>query len=229
MVTRLREFSVSDKYKVQWMSSWGAKRALYQFLARRCSKEFLDLYLEEDPDILNRVSEPGLSLDVVPEVDLAVRLHEVGLLPEENRKKFVEAVSNYAIDGEDVYALEDNDIRHVFTDGEFEELVRVVRMKLLPRLAEVRERVQMNHDSSESPDEHMQRTIELFNALKMRFSDDVNAIRIIERETELANEWIVETDPPEPSRSPRILGSVEPAEERRGSRSIFDDIDDREA
>jgi len=87
----------------------------------------------------------------------------------------------------------------------------------------------MNHDSSESPDEHMQRTIELFNALKMRFSDDVNAIRIIERETELANEWIVETDPPEPSRSPRILGSVEPAEERRGSRSIFDDIDDREA
>jgi energy-coupling factor transporter ATP-binding protein EcfA2 len=229
MVTRLREFSVSDKYKVQWMSSWGAKRALYQFLARRCSKEFLDLYLEEDPDILNRVSEPGLSLDVVPEVDLAVRLHEVGLLPEENRKKFVEAVSNYAIDGEDVYALEDNDIRHVFTDGEFEELVRVVRMKLLPRLAEMRERVQMNHDSSESRDEHMQRTIELFNALKMRFSDDVNAIRIIERETELANEWIVETDPPEPSRSPRILGSVEPAEERRGSRSIFDDIDDREA
>jgi hypothetical protein len=187
------------------------------------------LYLEEDPDILNRVSEPGLSLDVVPEVDLAVRLHEVGLLPEENRKKFVEAVSNYAIDGEDVYALEDNDIRHVFTDGEFEELVRVVRMKLLPRLAEMRERVQMNHDSSESRDEHMQRTIELFNALKMRFSDDVNAIRIIERETELANEWIVETDPPEPSRSPRILGSVEPAEERRGSRSIFDDIDDREA
>lgn len=227
MVTRLCEFSSSNRYKVPWLSSWGAKRTLCRFLARRCSKEFLALYIEEDPDILKHVSELGPSLSYAPEVDLAVRLHELSLLPEESRKKFVEMVSNYAIEGDDVYALADGDIRYVFTDDEFDELIQTVRMSLLPKLAEVREKVQMNHDSSEAPEEHIQSIIESFDTLKKRFSDDVNAIRIIDREIDLANEWIAETDPPEPSRSPRTLGAIEPAEETRSStRSIFDDIDD---
>ena len=38
-------------------------------------------------------------LSAVPEVGLAVRLHEFGLLPEENRRKFVRTVSEYAVDG----------------------------------------------------------------------------------------------------------------------------------
>lgn len=226
MITRLRDFSTSARYKVQWMSSWGAKRTLYQFLARRCSKEFLALYLKEDPGILNHVSEPGLYLSYAPEVDLAVRLHEYGLLPEEIRKKFVETVSNYAIDGDDVHALDDSDIRCIFTDLEFGELVHTVRTNLLPKLAEVREKAQMNHDSTEPPDEHMQTTIESFETLKSRFSNDSNAIGIIEREIDLINEWIAETDPPKPRRSPRTFGAVEPADEKRGDRSIFDDIDD---
>lgn len=78
MVARLREFSASDKYKVQWMSSWGARRTLYRFLAIRCSKEFLELYLDQDPDILERVSEPSQTLSFSPEVILAVRLHRLG-------------------------------------------------------------------------------------------------------------------------------------------------------
>jgi energy-coupling factor transporter ATP-binding protein EcfA2 len=226
MIARLREFSASEKYKVQWMSSWGARWTLYRFLANRCSKEFLELYVDQDPDILKRVSEPGLSLSVVPEVDLAVRLNEVGLLPEENRKKFIETVSNYATEGEDVYALNDAGMRSVFTDSEFDELVETVRTDLLPKLADVRRTVQSNHSSSESPDEHMQSILELFDTLKERFGEDADARRVIERETDLANEWIAETDPPEPRRSPRTLGAVEPAEEKRGTRSIFDDIDD---
>jgi len=69
------ESSTSKSYKSAWLSAWGAKRALQGFLSRRCSKEFVSLYLEHDPDILDRVSEPGLFLDTVPEVRLAERLH----------------------------------------------------------------------------------------------------------------------------------------------------------
>lgn len=229
IVARLREFSTSDKYKLQWMSSWGARRTLYQFLANRCSKEFLTMYLEQDPDILTRVSEPGLRLYAVPEVDLAVRLHKFGLLPEESRKKFIETVSKYAIEGEDVYALQDAGVHSVFTDSEFDELVETVRTDLLPKLADVRKNVQENYDTSDPPDEHMQDILESFSTLKKRFREDEDAVKIIERETDLANDWITETEPPEPKRAPRTLGAVEPSEKKHGTRSIFDDIDDGDA
>lgn len=229
MVARLREFSSSDNYKVQWMSSWGARRTLYQFLANRCSKEFLAMYLEQDMDILKRVSEPGLRLYAVPEVDLAVRLHKFGLLSEESRRKFIETVSKYAIEGEDLYALQNADVHSVFTDSEFDELVETVRTDLLPKLADVRKNVQKNYDTSDQPDEHMQDILESFSTLKKQFSEDEDAVKIIERETDLANEWIAETEPPEPKRAPRTLGAVEPSEKKHGTRSIFDDIDDGDA
>jgi len=226
MCARLREFSASDRYKVGWMSSWGARRALYLFLASRCSKEFLALYIEQDPDILARVCKPGLSLSVVAEVDLAVRLNGFGLLPETNRKEFTEAVSSYAIEGRDMHALADPGIRTVFTDNEFDELVECVRTDLLPKLAEVRISTQKDHQPEVPPGDHMQDMLESLSALKKHFSDDDNAVKAIEREMSLVNEWIAETEPPEPKVSPRALGAVEPSEERRGTRSIFDDIAD---
>lgn len=79
--------------------------ALYGFLARRSSKEFLELYVGDTPGLLDRISEPGLMLSAMSEVGLVVRLHKLGLLPEENRKKFLETVSKYAVDGDDLSAM----------------------------------------------------------------------------------------------------------------------------
>ncbi len=226
MIVRLREFATSDKYKVQYLSSWGARWALYRFLASRCSKEFLALYLKQDPDVLKRVSEPSPDLSFSPEVGLAIRLHSLGLLPEDYRKKFIETVSNFAIEGDDALALDDCSMRGVFTDDEFAELEESVRNNLLPRLSYVRQRAQENYDSSDSPEEHMEYILEIFSVLKKRYSEDENIVKIIERETDLVNEWISETDPPEPKVNPRILGSVEQSEKMLGTRSLFDDIDE---
>lgn len=225
MIERLRNFSSSEKYKVEWLSSWSARQSLYRFLARRCSKEFLSLFIEQDPNILNRVSEPGLSLGFSSEVDLAVRLREFGLLPEENRKQFIETVSGYAIEGEDALALEDNGIRSIFTDQEFNGLVQSVRVQLLPKLASVRQKVQYNHDSSTSPDEHMQGLFELLETLKKAFVEDDAVVKTIDQEMTLASQWVTETEPPEAEVSPRVIGDVGASEEKHGTRSIFDDID----
>lgn len=226
IIERLRDFSASNQYKVGWMSSWGARWTLHQFLANRCSKDFLAAYLEQSPDVLQRVANPGLSLSVVPEVDLAVRLHEFGLLSEEVRKAFVVKVSTYAIQGEDLLGLDDPGMRSVFQDGEFEEMLELVKTGLLPKLQHVRLNAQSSYLSSESPDEHMQGVLESLGILKKRFAEDEQLAKVIDREIDLVNEWISETDPPEARVGPRVLGAVEHSMEKHGTRSIFDDIAD---
>jgi len=225
MLEKLQEVSQSKSYKSAWLSTFGAKRALQGFLARRCAKEFLSLYLQDNPSLLNQVSEPGLFLDTVPEVRLAQRLHEFGLLPEEKRKKFVETVSNYALDGQDANAVDDDGIRSLFTDDEFEELMQRVRTELLPRLGDVRRERESNHSPSESPEEHMQQLLEFFGSLKERFGDDESAVKLIDRQIQHTSEWISENTPEEPERSPRKLGKIRAPDESHSARSIFDDID----
>ena len=225
MFERLQELSISKHYKAAWLSAWSAKSALQRFLARRCSKEFLLLYLAKTPTLLEEVSEPGLYLSAVSEVDLAVRLHEFGLLPEDKRKRFISTVSKYAIEGEDLSALNDRDMRGVFADAEFEDLAQKVRSQLLPRLSDVRREFQFNHNSDQSPEEHMQHLFDSFEILKKHFGDSPEIEELIERETLLANDWIAENTQDEPDRKPRALGKVGSGDNPLGSQSIFDDID----
>jgi hypothetical protein len=162
----------------------------------------------------------------VSEVDLAVRLHEFGLLPEEARKEFVATVGGYAVEGEDLYGLEDADIRRVFEGPEFEELLLRVRAELLPRLDDVRRNRQRNRDYDQSPDEHMQPLLGSFETLKKLFSDDEDAVKIVERENERVLEWIAENTSEDPDTTEsRTLGEVQASDELRGDRSIFDDVD----
>jgi hypothetical protein len=72
----------------------------------------------------------------------------------------------------------------------------------------------------------MQGTLESFGILKKRFGEDEQLVKLIDRQIDLVNEWISETELPEPKVGPRVLGAVEHSEERHGTRSIFDDIAD---
>lgn len=225
MIEKLDQFSSSKSYKSAWLSQWGAKRALHGFLSRRSSKEFISLYLEQHSDLLDKVSEPGLYLDSVSEVDLAERLHEFGLLPEESRKKFVETVSRYAIEGDDMDALDDEGIQSLFKEKELEHLRERVETELLPRLGDVRRSRESDYDSDRRPDEHMQQLLECFDTLKKCFSNDEGATRIIDREIQNANDWISEHESEESTRSPRSLGNVEAPVKPQSTRSLFDDID----
>lgn len=225
MLTKLAEFAPSRAYRSPSLAVWGARRAVQSFLARRCSKEFLSLYLQHDPRLLDAVSEPGLFLDTVPEVRLAERLHEFGLLPEDKRKTFVETVSNYALQGEDTYALDDDGVQSIFTDEEFKGLLQRVKVELLPRLADVRREWQCNRSSGLDPDEHMQPLLDSFRILKKRFGADAHAAKLIDVEIQFTEEWVAGNTPEEPERSPRTLGNVETPEKPQSARSIFDDID----
>jgi hypothetical protein len=135
----------------------------------------------------------------------------------------------HTIEGDDLVVLDDvDDVRGVFTDSEFKDLVEAVRKNPIPNLSNIRTNVESSHDSSEPPDEHMQDLLERFDTLKKQFIDDKDAVVLIDIEISRANDWIADTEPPEPKVSPRTLGSVNTSEEKHGSRSIFDDIDEFE-
>lgn len=134
-------------------------------------------------------------------------------------------MSKYALEGQDADALDDDGIRSLFTDEEFEELVLRVRKELLPRLGDVRREWELNHSLGDPPEEHMQQLMELFDSLKDRFGDDETALQLIEKQIAQTNDWVEENTPAEPERSPRKLGTVESQDKPRSSRSIFDDID----
>ena len=72
----------------------------------------------------------------------------------------------------------------------------------------------------------MQSLFESMRALQSRYTDDEAVLKIVEGERQLALAWIAETKEPEPRTSRRTLGAVDATENKHGTRSIFDDIDE---
>lgn len=209
------------------LSSWQRRSLIDSFLSSRCSKEFLDAYVNACPEVFDRVSSPGLMLSAVSEVNLAIKLHELGLLPEESRQKFVRTVTNYAIDGQDLYALENQEIQSVFSSEEIATLQVRVRAELIPKLSDVRWDWESNCD--DDPDSHMEPLLVSFGKLAEQFAGEPAIVQKIEREVQLARDWIAEKSDEKPRKDRRGLrfGDVDsPINPTPLRRSIFDDIDE---
>ena len=230
MVDKLEEVSGRKSGAPASTERFFSRWTLQSFLAHRCSKAFLSLYLQRNPGLFEAVSDPGLSLELVPEVPLAVRLHEVGLLPEEHRKRFVQTVSEYALQGIDGLALRDQGIQGLFTDDEFEDFLQRVQTDVLVHLDSIRGEWESDYSQHESPEQHMDGYLTFLESLSARFGDDKGALRQIEEQRSLTYEWIDETKGGEfEEEDTPQLGAVElpdnPKRSTKGTRSIFDDID----
>jgi hypothetical protein len=229
VLNRLDDFSAMAHSKSAVSSSWQIQRRIDDFLASRCSKECLAQYIEKHPRYLDRVSSPGLYLSAVSEVDVAIRLNELGLLPEQYRQAFVMAVVSYALEGEDLYALESRRIQSVFTSAELSDFRARLRSELVPKLADVRREWQSNCRSNDRPDAHMEPLLEWLAALKEECADDTTIVNNIDREIELAQQWMADemSDDTKERRPARTFGDVDFADRPfPQGRGIFDDVDE---
>ena len=227
VLKRLNDF-LSTEFKASHLSSWRAGAKVDRFFASRCSKRFLSLYIEEHPEVLDRVSRPGLYLSAVSEVDLAVRLHEFDLLPEDCRARFVAALIAYAVEGEDLYALESSRVQRLFTETELRSLRTLIRTPLLPKLSEVRG-ARLTDSPHGSPEERMQPFLDSLDVLKREFADDQRILSMLNRETERAVQWISEheDDSGEEDARPRSFGEVDSKGQMPVNiRDIFEDVDE---
>lgn len=218
----------------KWQQRWRKKREIDRFLGARCDRTFLQLYVSRHPNTLDRVSKPGLPLDSASEVNLAVRLFELKLLPEQQRAKFVGTVVQYALNGEDGYGLESRKIKRMFTRQEMKNLKTRLREELVPNLANAREDWESNFSGDEDPESYIQRYSDLLRSLETEFHGNPNVKKAVLREAFSVRLWIDQTwqnlaerSRPwdtEPDYVSKGHSTVQPSAVEVG-RSIFDDID----
>ena len=203
-------------------ATWG----LLAFLARRSSGEFLQLYLDRHPELLDQVSEPRMQLIFAPEVPLVLRLHELDLLPDSNRKRFLDTVSGHLLDGRDAGALSNTSIRNLYCQEEFDELIQSVRDNVLPYLDFIRDGEESSWDEDVSPDDWMQQFKDVLSALGDYFQDEQEIADLLDDQLSSVESWIREHVDYEYEGEDRFIGRVELPVSLTGGRSIFDDIDE---
>lgn len=224
ILEKLNSYKSTKKYKTEFLSEWGAKRNLFNFLARRCSVNFLRLFVQDNPEILIQVSKPSVNLEYSPEVNLALRLHSIDLLPEENRKTFISYISAYALSGENLYVLSDDDIKEIFKENEYSELLQQIKSELIPKISKLKEIWKSRYDRDENASYHMSSLKENLQAIEYEFSDDASIVFEVGKELIEIEEWIEDNTTEESSSEMENLsGETEVKEEIE--RSIFDDVD----
>ena len=203
----------------------GATWRLASFLDSRCTAEFLKLYVQGHPDFLWQVSYPTVMLEYAPEVSLILRLREFDLLPEENRKRFVEKASEEALACLDAGALANRRIRILFREDESDTLIQRIRDELLPDLDNIRDNEQSNWDEDISPDDWMQPLNEFLRALDTYFQKEQDVVNLVDQQLSMIENWVVEHTEIQHERGERLIGNVDIPVIPQSARSIFDDID----
>ena len=199
---------------------------LLTFLTRRCSPDFLKAYLDFYPSELEKFGDPK-AFHISMEMDLAARLLEFGMLPEEHRKILVENASRELLEAEGCGALNSKGTRSLFTEEELDELYCRVKEELIPGLENVSENWKSQYEDGEDPDQFFQALFELFNSLRDQFGDDQGIADRIEQEEEEVLQFISNNSPVrEPDPDDWDLDDVDVPDEPDGDRSIFDDIDE---
>lgn len=203
-------------------------RTLFTFLATRCSRDFLRLYLDRHPELGDLISEPGSYLSAVSEVDLLVILHEFGLLPSTWRQRFVEQARRLAVDTPDVDFLSVKRIRALFLPEELQSIRGTIKEELLPTLSSFVDNVRDDCDGEEDPDDCFQPLREVVRTLSVEFGEDPGVLACLVRvgaEIDRAIESILEERPvPRDGDDYHYETSNRP--DMEGGRSVFDDIDD---
>lgn len=223
---KLNDFTISSKYKTSYLSVWSAKRETILFLSRRCSKAFLVQFIENNPEFLSDIAVPSIYVEYSPEIDLLIRLFEFEILPEKVRKKLLDTLTTYAVDGEDLYILQNEGIQKLFSRKELSKIRKRIDSELLPNLPIVFDSLVWEfNSSSQTSEEFMERHLETLNTLEEMFTLPAD-LKVIADEKKKVNDWIIENENEGEDVVPqRQLVNSENDDHLFNSRSIFDDID----
>lgn len=157
------------------------QRRLLWFLSSRCSRDFLELYINANPAIKNELVKGYFYVGGNPKVDLLIRLSEFELLPERWRLKFLDTLSTLALDVPDVEFLTNPSIRNMFSESEIQNLLSEIRDQLLRYFDYHIETAVREHEPTEDPFFTLEPLRDTLDILESEYSHDELTIERINR------------------------------------------------
>ncbi|MDO8891900.1 MAG: hypothetical protein Q7V00_08670 [Sulfurimicrobium sp.] len=222
----------SDRYEAlaSRIESFFSKRRenedrVNRFLSYRCDKEFLMLYIARKTNFVSNL-RVGSYLYAISDVDVIVRLNQLGLLPESKRLSVVSAIRDLAVVTPDSGFLRD-EIRRLFTQAELDEIFDYVKQTLLPNIDEHIDNWRANYNGDDDPEDYFSELKSTLKKYREVFDEDISAVCDIDRAMDEIDEVVEELRsemPEEPDAGDFFGGSVQGGEPD-DSRSIFDDVD----
>lgn len=207
----------------------GGRRRLASFLASRCSVEYLRHFLKLQPDFLSTIdptSFPRPWLVYSDEIRLFALLHSNGLLPEPERKRFVQLINIAVLTSPEWRFMQSRELRNLFGARGVGALRAGVRRKITATLLQrfTNYRKEDWKESGEDPEDHFREWEQELDAFSFEFLNN----RVLYRRFRTARHKIEKIKQELKKDWQKKQGDIEAASESRGSgtmRSIFDDVD----
>lgn len=197
----------------------------YRFLAYRCSKEFLEIYIERNESLIDSLQVASYFY-AIADIDLIVRLNELGLLPEKKRIEVREEIGTLAIEVPDSGFLAP-DVRTLFKADELQALMNRFKKEVVENLEWHIDSWRSNYPSGEDPESYFEPLVSALNDFSQEMASDGSAIQLINDAQSSIQGTIEDLHselPQEPDYDDYYSGSdVGPY--HVDQRSIFDDVD----
>lgn len=216
---------VINKIETFDISKWFNKSSLCRFLSYRCDKEFLSQFLKKFPDFISELSV-GAYIYANSDVDVLVRLHEVGLLPEDDRAKNVALIKDLAVDIPDSGFLSDS-IKNLMSEDELTDILQFVQNTLLPDLDNQIETWLTDYNGENEPDAYFEDLKSALDDYKKEFKEDETSRRQIEKAVTRIDQIIdnLKSEYSPEDEDDFWKRSGDRSSTNSDSRSIFDDVD----
>jgi hypothetical protein len=229
MIRRLQEYRNLQDGDLE--KSWARRRHCDAFLANRCSKQFLQSYIERTSGFWESLLGFGSYLSAISKFDLILTLKRLSLLSAEQHSVIKKRVMYLATETPDSDFLSTSQIRSFFSENEIVEIMNHVKQVLIPRLAETLSDWENNYSRSDGDTESYYSPLkEALESFRAYFNGDIEAQRSLSRSITKVEQLIAEYDNSDEegegtaydfNRPTPVNKSVEDVQPRR----IFDDLD----
>jgi energy-coupling factor transporter ATP-binding protein EcfA2 len=201
--------------------TWHWQGSLFWFLARRCAAEFVRVYVDRYPEIVDRAFTIGLYLSAyTSHRELCHVLMDLGIASEHHRARLVESLTNYAVDFEDGSFLGDSKWLKFFTQEELHDL----DSRVMSELEGFDERIAEELRANELPFSSIDNSVSGYEARYPEIPDVHAARRQIEQIKEYTPEPDLDAWNVDEGLDGADASDDAPRERMENVASIFDDV-----